>query len=339
MSEPAFRSLPAHAARIAAIVAALLAVAAPPAVGADAAPAAAPGDRLMVDAVEYPWSAIGRVNIGGRAFCTGFLVGEREVVTAGHCLYDFRSGRWWSPIEMHFVAAYQRDQHLIHSAVADYVVADDFHPSPRPRIEAAAADWAVVRLAEPIGRRAGFLALAGPDRAARNGQLLLQAGYRTDAAHAITVNLDCGLLGTAKGGGAVAHSCAVLNGDSGSPILQFADNEFRVVGVHVWRIEKASGPLGGIAVAAGALFDRQARPRAHAALGPAARSDRSARAPAPGGPARPIPDETITLLLGGPGGAASIESFQRAHGLAVTGRGSVELLGRILAAQRRGNGG
>ncbi|MCH8808316.1 MAG: hypothetical protein IH993_00555, partial [Proteobacteria bacterium] len=33
--------------------------------------------RMIVEAMEYPWSALGRVNTGGRGFCTGILIGPR----------------------------------------------------------------------------------------------------------------------------------------------------------------------------------------------------------------------------------------------------------------------
>ena len=38
-----------------------------------AEPSLASTGRMEVNAMEYPWSAIGRVNVGGRGHCTGFV--------------------------------------------------------------------------------------------------------------------------------------------------------------------------------------------------------------------------------------------------------------------------
>ena len=112
-------------------------------VSGPAAPAAADPARI-VDATQYPFSAIGRVNSAGRNFCTGFLVSSRTLLTAAHCLYDLRQGRWYAPEEVHFVAGYQRDSWLAHSRAASYTVAEGYDPKRPPDMETAVEDWAVV---------------------------------------------------------------------------------------------------------------------------------------------------------------------------------------------------
>ena len=76
--------------------------AAPPPPALAPAPAPPPAlldrhGRLIVEAMEYPWSALGRLNTGGRGFCTGILIGPRLVLSRAHCLYNGTEGRWWAP--------------------------------------------------------------------------------------------------------------------------------------------------------------------------------------------------------------------------------------------------
>jgi V8-like Glu-specific endopeptidase len=307
---------------------------------------ATPDGRVMVEAMEYPWSAIGRVNVGGRGYCTGFLIGPRHVMTGAHCLYDFIEGRWRGANELHFVAGYQRDQFLIHSKVASYQVSSLFDVAERHDTRNIIHDWALLALEEPIGRAAGWLGLMDLNSASlqtliSGNRQILQAGYRSGRAHAMTANPHCRVLRQFAEGRGLLHDCAVFHGDSGSPLLLIADNEVHVIAMEVQMVMFDDRNVG--AAVSMAAFRSGDDPQVDQALEAAGRVWRSGQPPDSESPAARLPQGTIDRLLARlgylaeasvTGRRAAIRAFEADQGLTVTGTPSLALMNRLLIVAR-----
>ncbi len=276
----------------------------------------------MVDAMEYPWSALGRVNAGGQGYCTGTLISDRHVLTKASCLYNPIEGRWWHPSELHFIAGYQRDIYQINSAVARYHLARGYGSGKT--LANLMNDWAVLTLEQPIGREAGWIGLQwlNPSVRAhlkRGGAYVLSAGYRPGQDHVITVTLDCGIDSLLRRELIERGACrTLLAGAGGLSKLLFIHGEFRVLAPQQMSRTVARSVLNGQALSA-------------------------AHAPGAGSPADRLPRNTVHGLLQqlgytngvnghgeSPDSRAAIIAFEKERGLPVTGQPSVKLLGQLI---------
>jgi protease YdgD len=205
-----------------------------------------PNDRrVQVSSDQWPWSAIGRVNVvfgpSHRGACTGTVIGPRQVITAAHCLFDSRMNTWARPESVHFVLGQTGEKFAGHSIAESFVTAPQFkyRVEDRPRYDfipfaMVKHDWAILTLRDALNVK------PVPVRAIRNGDLpaagsgdeVALAGYGADHQYVLSVHKGCSAKIDSPDAGTITHKCDSMQGESGGPLLLLHDNDAVLVGVH-----------------------------------------------------------------------------------------------------------
>jgi protease YdgD len=212
--------------------------------------------RVPIPPDQWPWSAVGRINIAittQRSFCTGTLVGPRTVVTAAHCLVDERLNEWVKPEAVHFVAGLSPSNNFVgHSTVRAYVTSPRFQlgsqTGSRPdyqyrrqdrpnsiQRDRVKNDWAILTLVDALQVRTIPIEpvpnadLPGPG----GGNKIVLPGYGADRPFLLSISRDCSARTDVRelGEGSLVHSCDTFHGGSGSPVLLLQNGSAMLIGI------------------------------------------------------------------------------------------------------------
>ena len=195
------------------LLAALCAVAVTEAHGGPMLPATI--HREDVDVSRYPWSAIGKLFNETGSSCSGVLISRDEIVTAAHCLYNYRTRRFIPAASLHFLVGYRTGRYAAHVRIARYEIGAGLRSGalrPDLGLGLGGAD-------RDRGAAGPHRAAAASPRAAPAGTKAVLAGYPQDRAYAMTADRDCELREKVGGGRLMLHTCRGVNGTSGAPIL------------------------------------------------------------------------------------------------------------------------
>ncbi len=174
------------------------------------------------------WEAVGRLDIAGRAFCTGALIAPDLVLTAAHCMYDSDTGRRYAPAEIEFRADWRNGRASAYRSVRRAIAHPDFRFTGSDRSSRTAYDLALLELDQPV--RSARIKPFATDVRPRKGAEVGVVSYAHDRAESPALQELCHVL--ARRSGTLILSCEVDFGSSGAPIFSVGeDGVARIVSV------------------------------------------------------------------------------------------------------------
>ncbi|MDQ2090481.1 trypsin-like serine peptidase [Marimonas arenosa] len=173
------------------------------------------------------WEAVGRLDIGGKGFCTGALIAPDLVLTAAHCLYDSLSGAQINHEEIEFLAGWRNGRASAYRWVRRAVVHPEYVYNGKVSADRVRNDVALLELHHPI-RNTTVVPFA-TDQRPKKGDRIGVVSYARERSEAPSMQEACRVM--ARQSGMLIMSCEADFGSSGAPVFSFQDGVPRIVSV------------------------------------------------------------------------------------------------------------